>query len=240
MLSSRAATKLRKLIVLAALGSKVPAGEAGFTQAHAAESHKIPVSEAQPQQLSPVSALGVADETLQRIPPHQTSRVRDTRRLASSLVQPGSGTLQAAFAAAAPGNELVLADGIYTGADERGDAYTLGGDQLLLIDKDVTIRAQNPGRATLDAQGSPSTSRRVLYIGHAPWYSTGTMSATDPPPVVTLVGLVLTGGYSSLSVCSALFESHSLPLAIQNTSFLTHALRSHLTWYIIMHAGRWR
>ena len=70
---------------------------------------------------------------------------------------PGKGTLQAALTAASPGDELVLADGTYTG--NGGNARY--AENVLVINKDITIRAQNAGQAVLDGQGT----RRVLYVG---------------------------------------------------------------------------
>ena len=86
-----------------------------------------------------------------------------------TLVQPGEDTLQAALTAASPGDELVLADGTYTG-------------NVLVINEDITIRAQNAGQAVLDGQGM----RRVLYVG------SGTVS---------LEGLDITKGSSIVSAC---------------------------------------
>ena len=65
-------------------------------------------------------------------------------------VAPGDGTLQLALNAASAGDELVLADGTYTGS----------GSNVLEIDKDITIRALNPGQAALDG----GNARRVIYI----------------------------------------------------------------------------
>ena len=64
-------------------------------------------------------------------------------------VQPGEGTLQAALNAAKDGDELVLADGTYTGS----------GDNVLEISKSITIRA-NPRGAILNGQ----KVRRIMHI----------------------------------------------------------------------------
>ena len=71
------------------------------------------------------------------------------------LVLPGAGTLQAALNAASAGDELVLADGTYTGVGTSDR-----GDNMLYINKDITIRALNSGQAVLDGQNA----RRVIYI----------------------------------------------------------------------------
>lgn len=66
------------------------------------------------------------------------------------FVQPGSGTLQAAYYAAPWGGVLILADG----------TYTAGGHNVLQIGKAITIRALNPGSAILDGEGE----RPVILI----------------------------------------------------------------------------
>mmetsp|Transcript_12348 Transcript_12348/g.32099 ORF Transcript_12348/g.32099 Transcript_12348/m.32099 type:complete len:193 (-) Transcript_12348:59-637(-) len=63
------------------------------------------------------------------------------------LVVPGNGTLQAALKNSSSGDELLLADGIYTGAE-------------LIIVWNVTIRAQNVGQVTVDGE----QSHRVITI----------------------------------------------------------------------------
>ena len=97
-------------------------------------------------------------------------------------MQPGDGTLQKALADASPGNELVLADGTYTG----------GAGSVLEIEKDITIRAQNAGQAVLDGQGT----RRVLDIGF--W---------DGSITVSLEGLTITNGITPY-VCSCAICPH--------------------------------
>ena len=72
------------------------------------------------------------------------------RRLATTTVSPGAGTLQAALDAASAGDILELADGTYTGS----------GAQVLQISKDITIRARNYGQAILDGENA----RRVIKI----------------------------------------------------------------------------
>ena len=90
-------------------------------------------------------------------------------------VAPGAGTLQAALNTAYAGDELVLADGTYTGN---------GSNHVLEIGKNITIRALNPGQAVLDGENA----RRVIYI------SSGT---------VALNGLNITKGFAStVSFCS--------------------------------------
>ena len=66
---------------------------------------------------------------------------RVARRL--TTVQPGSGTLHVALQYASNGDELVLADGRYT-TDGRP----------FKIEKDITIRALNSGKAILDGEHS--------------------------------------------------------------------------------------
>ena len=62
-------------------------------------------------------------------------------------VQPGVGTLQAALNAASAGDELVLADGTYTGS-----GTTQSGANMLHINKAITVRALNFGQAVLNGQ----------------------------------------------------------------------------------------
>jgi hypothetical protein len=97
------------------------------------------------------------DVTLPPPPPKAVERQdvvpigsRIMRRLTVTLVEPGAGTLQAAYDAASAGDVLELKDGTYTGSDSN----------VLEISKDVTIRAQNAQMAVLDGQDE----RRVVYI----------------------------------------------------------------------------
>ena len=96
------------------------------------------------------------------------SSSRVTRRLTQTIVSPGAGTLQAALDSATAGDELVLQDGVYTGS----------GVNVLEIDMDITIRAENAGQAVLDGQDS----RRVIQIDGG---------------TVVLDGLDITKGYTS-------------------------------------------
>ena len=66
------------------------------------------------------------------------------RALVTYNVAPGAGTLQAALNAASARDELVLADGTYTGS----------GSSVLEIGKSITIRALNPGQAVLDGENA--------------------------------------------------------------------------------------
>ena len=93
-----------------------------------------------------------------------------------TIVQPGEGTLQAALASAAAGDELVLEDGNYTG--DGGEPYS--EDTMLILQINITIRAQNAGRAILDGEAT----RRVVFIN-------GTAN-------VVLDGLVITRGYADV------------------------------------------
>lgn len=60
-----------------------------------------------------------------------------------SSVSAGPGNLQSAINGAAPGSTLILQDGTYT---------KVGDNPVALINKDLTIRAQNPGQAILDGE----------------------------------------------------------------------------------------
>ena len=82
------------------------------------------------------------------------SASRFTRRLTVTTVQPGDN-LQTVVDNASPGDEIVLGDGTYTGS-----GTSASGNNMLYINKDITIRALNPGQAVLDGE----TARRVLYV----------------------------------------------------------------------------
>ena len=82
------------------------------------------------------------------------SASRVTRRLSVTNVQPGVN-LQTVVDNASPGDEIVLGDGTYTGS-----GTSMSGNNTLYINKDITIRALNPGQAVLDGE----TARRVLYV----------------------------------------------------------------------------
>lgn len=70
------------------------------------------------------------------------------------LLQPGDN-LQDAVNSLAAGHVLVLDDGTYTGT---GTAFA--GSNLVHINKDITIRALNPGRAILDGENA----RRLIGV----------------------------------------------------------------------------
>ena len=85
-----------------------------------------------------------------------------TRRLVQINLSPGAN-LQTALNNANAGDELVLADGTYTGVGTSSDATGSGtsvSSNMLYINKDITIRALNAGQAVLDGENA----RRVMYI----------------------------------------------------------------------------
>ena len=99
-----------------------------------------------------------------------------TRRLSTlnpgenqTTLNPGDN-LQAAVDAAQPGDVIVLNDGTYTGS-----GTSEMGANMLKIDKNIAIRAANPGMAVLDGE----SARRVMYIASG---------------VVVLDGLNITNG----------------------------------------------
>ena len=66
-----------------------------------------------------------------------------------------SDNLQTVLNNANAGDEIVLADGTYTGSGTSAD-----GSNMIYINKAITIRAENPGQVVLDGQNA----RRVLFI----------------------------------------------------------------------------
>lgn len=76
---------------------------------------------------------------------------RVPRRLEVIPVAAGPDVLQAAFDAAPAGAELVLGDGLFTSSS---------GSNVLSINKDITLRAQNSGLAVLDGEDK----RRVMKM----------------------------------------------------------------------------
>ena len=82
------------------------------------------------------------------------SRAGGTRQLAIIHAAPGEN-LQTVINSASAGDEIVLADGTYTGSGTNQR-----GDNMLYIDKDVTIRALHAGGVVLNGEDA----RRVIYI----------------------------------------------------------------------------
>ena len=80
--------------------------------------------------------------------------VHASRRLAVITVTP-SDNLQTVLNNANAGDEIVLADGTYTGS-----GTSASGSNMIYINKAITIRAENPGQVVLDGQNA----RRVLFI----------------------------------------------------------------------------
>ena len=109
-------------------------------------------------------------------------RSRVARRLTVINVAPGVN-LQTVVDGASAGDEIVLADGTYTGAGTTSTDNTLvdsgSTNNMIHINKDITIRALNTGQAVLDGQNS----RRVVYVAGG---------------TVALQGLSITGGYYSV------------------------------------------
>ncbi len=86
-------------------------------------------------------------------------------------------TIQAAVTAAAPGDEIVLEDGTFTGPGNRDIDF--GG-------KDLTVRSRNGAAAcTLDTQGTPAQPHRAFHL------HSGESAAAR------IAGLTITGGYTT-------------------------------------------
>jgi hypothetical protein len=107
-----------------------------------------------PMVVEPTPVRATLADVSDPLPLQNASMVDHThiaRRLAVRTVQPGMDTLQTALDNANAGDELVLADGTYTG----------NSTNALVISKTITIRAFNEGQAILDGENA----RRVVYIG---------------------------------------------------------------------------
>jgi hypothetical protein len=89
-----------------------------------------------------------------------------SRRLATTNVSPGRGTLQAAVTAATAGDTLVLADGTYTasvaGANANANAKVAVAE---VWEKGITIRAANPLKAIIDGEGANIAFYMAGYMG---------------------------------------------------------------------------
>ena len=121
-----------------------------------------PPSPPHPPQTPPTPPTPLTPPTLPPLPPFAPGQ---------ALVLPGRGTLQAALDEAAPGDELVLAEGSYTGSGASNNA-------VLAIHKGITIRALNPGQVVLDGENI----RRVILVASE---------------MVVLKGLKITKGYTN-------------------------------------------
>ena len=114
---------------------------------------------------------------------------------ANLSVQPGECTLQAAVDLAAPGDTLVLADGTFTCSN------TAAG--VVVITKDLTIKAQNSRQAVIDGQNSV----RAVKVQH-----TSTSGLT-----VAFEGLEITNGKNQQTcsgTCGA--ENYGAGVYIEN------------------------
>ena len=119
-----------------------------------------------------------------------------TAQAATHQVTPSSDW-QSIVSSAVAGDVVEFADGIYTAACPNPGwnnqyAYEQNAEDssMLNITAGITLRAQNPGKAVLDADSVTSTTDcRVMWIG-APWEA-----------IVEINGLNITGGYSSSVRC---------------------------------------
>ena len=103
-----------------------------------------------------------------------------SRRLQSTITVSTVAELTAAVADSSI-SRILLAAGTY--AFSSGTVCVSSGDpSALCISRDVSLEALEPGTVVLDAQGTSSSRRRVMYVG------AGT---------VGLIGLNITGGYAS-------------------------------------------
>jgi hypothetical protein len=91
-------------------------------------------------------------------------------------VQPGRGTLKRAVSDASAGDEVILADGTYTG----DGVVRATNPEVVFVDKSIRIRALNTGQAVLDGEDAG----RVFYID-------------APTGSVVLQGLNVTRGHTN-------------------------------------------
>ena len=115
-----------------------------------------------------------------------------TARAATHQVTP-SIDWQSIVSSAATGDVVEFADGTYTAACSSSGTWHNQYDlSMLNVTATITLRAQNPGKAVLDADSvASSTECRVMRI-HAPSGST-----------VEIHGLNITGGYTNSEVSCA-------------------------------------
>jgi hypothetical protein len=110
-----------------------------------------------------------------------------TARAATHQVTPSSDW-QSVVSNATAGDVVEFGDGNYTAACSTNTA-------MLTISAGITLRAQHPGQAALDAQASPSSVCSVMYINVA-------------SGAAEVSGLTITGGYAT-NVCL-----HCLPIKL--------------------------
>ena len=132
----------------------------------------------------PCTAVGVALLLLAQV---------GTAQAATHQVTPSSDW-QAIVNGSVAGDVIEFADGIYTAACPNPGASQQNHEDssMLSITAGITLRAQNPGKAVLDADSVTSqTQCRVMWI-HAPSGST-----------VEIHGFNITGGYAYVSCAPA-------------------------------------
>jgi hypothetical protein len=113
-----------------------------------------------------------------------------TAEAATHQVTPSSSDWQSVVSSAAAGDVVEFADGSYTAACSHPGTSAYSYEQnsedssMLVITAGITLRAQHPGQAVLDAQGSSSNECRVMFVK----LSSGTAEIN---------GLNITGGCST-------------------------------------------
>ena len=124
-------------------------------------------------------------------------------------VEPGIGTLQAAVDSAPSGSELDLVNGTYTAT----------GDNVLVLNKSITLRAQYPGGAILDGQDA----RRVIFVDELP---TGALVHFEGLRITNGV----TNGYSAMAYGAGLYilagnREHGTRVELHNVQIVDNAAR---------------
>ena len=134
-----------------------------------------------PAVLADGTTRNLAGAAVASVPSPYSMALSHSRRLQTSVRSVAELTRQLANPAV---SRILLAAGTYTFSSAM--CYTYRGSALC-ISRSVTIEAAVPGTVVLNAQGSSSSTRRVMDI------SAGT---------VTLIGLNITGGYKNVRACA--------------------------------------
>lgn len=124
-------------------------------------------------------------------------------------------TIAAAAAAAAPGDVVQLAAGVYTG----------DGNRDVLLDRELTVRGDpdTPDACIIDCQGSAATPHRAIFCD----------PVGSDNPTMTIVGLTIRGGWAPMDRPrgGAIFCGDGTHLLIEDCAFVdNHAEKGGALW----------